>query len=52
MTEGTELLLRTENKQETETVTDFITSLNVDERKAFMHFLQGVRFAKQVKQSA
>jgi hypothetical protein len=54
MTESkeTKLLLGKESKQETDLVADYLTSLSEEERKAFLNFVQGARFAQQIQKTA
>lgn len=42
-------IIERENKQEVEVVFDFIKSLTADEMKEFKSFIDGVKFAKQLR---
>lgn len=45
-------LLSTENQQEAEQVMEFLAELEPEEKKDFLLFVQGVRFAKGLTQIA
>lgn len=43
---NTETLLKTENQQEAAEVMEFLGELTPEEKKDFLVFMQGIRFAK------
>ena len=45
---NTEILLRTENQQEAVEVMKFLGELAQEEKKDFLIFIQGIRFAKRM----
>ena len=46
MVNNTETLLRRENQQEATEVMEFLCELSQDEKKDFLVFMQGIKFAK------
>lgn len=45
----TETMIPTENMNEVEEVMDFLEGLEKEEKKDFLVFMQGIRFAKSTK---
>ena len=45
---ATETMLKTENKQEATEVMEFLGELNQNEKKDFLTFMQGIRFARNM----
>ena len=46
MSDTNETLLKTENKQEATEIIEFLGELRMDEKKQFINFISGIRFAK------
>ena len=46
-----ETLLDKENQQEAEVVMEFLGELDQNEKKEFLVFMQGIRFAKGINQT-
>ncbi len=48
MAGGTEILIKTEDRQEVEKITDLIKSMNTTEQKNMLVFIQGAKFAENL----
>lgn len=49
MAGGTEILIKTEDRQEVEKITALIKSMNTTEQKNMLFFMQGAKFAENLR---
>ncbi len=49
MAGGTEILIKTEDRQEVEKITALIKSMNTAEQKNMLFFMQGAKFAENLR---